>query len=175
MKKVLLATIMAAVMLTAFTYKSAVTPTHRLRGFALAKPSGAVPFHQQMNIDLAANGYYIINGCTCEYIQITNGILHTDYHGVINGNRISVSYHDNAQHLVAVGPDGTEYRGNGVDNYSFNGSLVNGAYNTTSTTSVVLTTAGRKNNGVFRFDTHITINAKGEVTAVTDNFRFACQ
>ena len=174
MKKVLFAAVVATVMLTAFTHKSAFT-THPNPSFASAKQSGAVPFHVQMNIDLAANGFYIINGCTGGYIQITEGILHTDYHGVINDNRISVSYHDNAQHLVAVGLDGTKYRGNGVDNFSANGSLTNGSYNTTSTTSVVLTTAGGKNNGVLQFDTHITINANGEVTAATDNFRFGCQ
>lgn len=114
------------------------------------------------------------NSCTGELIAYT-GSMHISTAGTINDNKISFRLHINYQNLKAVGEtSGIVYSGNAVLNEKFNENF-NGAYETTSILSQVITAPGKGNNLVVKSHVHTTINANGEVTSEITSSSIECK
>jgi hypothetical protein len=133
-----------------------------------------LPFNNQTDIDLS-QGYYDINFCTGENVQIVSGIWHIDYHGMISGNHILIDQHSNIQNYKLVSSSGIEYTGSYTSNYKYEGTFNNGQFAFDQSVSVRLTTPGGQNNSVSTFVVHETINANGIVTASVGHFGSGCQ
>jgi hypothetical protein len=73
-------------------------------------------------------------------------------------------------------PSGTEYAAHQVDNFEENNvTSANGAFEVTETSNLHLTTTGSDPNFVVHLTEHETVNANGEITAVTVNFASDCR
>jgi len=132
----------------------------------------ATPFHESLDI---VYDFVYSNDCTGEDIHIT-GKAQLTFHGQINANRVSFSFHFNTQGLKAIGlTTGTNYVWHESDNSTYNGPITNGAFNNTIILRGDIVAPGRGNNYKYSNSFHVTINAKGEVTALSDDFNFECQ
>lgn len=137
--------------------------------------SSASSFNSQQDIDISLLGLQA-STCTGEPLKVVSGIYHIDIHGTINGNKLSVTEHENAQNFKLVGMGtGAAYTGSSTINESFDASLTNGSFVTTETQTILFTTPGAKNNSVVQIDVHEAINAQGQLTAYVDNLRFGCK
>jgi hypothetical protein len=73
-------------------------------------------------------------------------------------------------------PSGTQYAAHEVDNFEENNvTSANGAFEVTETTNLHLTTKGSDPNLVVHLTEHETVNANGEITAVTLDFASDCR
>ena len=156
--------------------KSAVNPvsekpTPVLTSRSLASFNTAAPYNVQQDFDVSTLGIQATS-CSGEPLQAVSGIYHLDLHGVINGNNLTAVEHVNAQAFKLVGmATGTTYTGSVTYKQSFNVSSTDGKFVTKETQSILLTTAGGKNNLMVKIDVHVTINSQGQLTAYIDNFR----
>lgn len=141
------------------------------KNFAANNP---LPFNNQTDIDLS-QGYYDINFCDGEIVNIVSGIWHIDYHGQISNNHILLDQHSNIQHYKLVSSTGIVYTGSYTTDFHYEGTFNNGQFTFVQSVSVRLTTPGGQNNSVNTFDVHETINANGIITVLFDNFRSGCQ
>ena len=133
-------------------------------GMALQQKIKAIPFHEEMTVNLADLGQSVPNLCTGETMQFVGGTLHTTVTGVVNGNNSFIIFTFNGQNTLVEAPDGTIYRGNGVQSFKEKFSLTGESRTFTYNSIFVFTTAGGHNNLIFEFRYHITVNANGEVT-----------
>jgi hypothetical protein len=109
-------------------------------------------------------------------LQATSGILHVDLHGTVNGNKISVAQHMNAENYKLIDPTtGAVYAGSSTSNLEENFALAGSTFTLTETQSVLLTTPGANNNSIVKFDLHETFNANGILTSFIDNYRSGCK
>lgn len=156
--------------------KSAVNPvseksTPAFTSKSLASFNAAMPYNDQQDFDVSTLGIQATS-CSGEQLQAVSGIYHLDLHGVINGNNLTAVEHVNAQGFKLVGmATGTAYTGSVTYKQSFNVSFTDGKFVTKETQSILLTTAGGKNNLMVKIDVHVTVNSNGTMTAFIDNFR----
>lgn len=137
--------------------------------------NNTVSFNNQTFIDLT-QGYYEINSCPSEILQILSGIWHIDYHGTISNNHVLIDQHTNVQSYKLVSPaTGIQYTGSYTSDFHYGGTLNNGQFTFTQGISTKLMTPGGQNNSISTFDVHETINANGVITAYIDNFKVGCQ
>lgn len=176
MKITITACYVIAIIFLASCQKSAVNPapekvTPAFTSKNLSAFNAATPYNTKQDFDMSSLGIQATS-CTGEQLKVVSGIYHLDLHGVISGNNFSAVEHVNAQNFKLVGmATGTTYAGSVSYNQSFNSSFTNGKFETKETQSILLTTAGRKNNVMVKIDVHETINAQGVLTASIDNFR----
>jgi hypothetical protein len=176
MKTIVTACYIVAVIFLASCQKSAVKPTSQKQAPAftsksLASVSAAMPYNTKQDFDMTTLGIQAF-GCNGEQLQVTGGIYHLDLHGVINGNNFSAVEHVNAQNFKLVGmATGTIYTGSVSYSQSFNETFTDGKFVTKTNQSILLSTAGGKNNVMVKMDVHLTLNANGTMTASIDNFR----
>jgi hypothetical protein len=105
-----------------------------------------------------------------------SGRLHTLVTFTINGNEVSGLLHFQPQGLGGTGETtGARYRGTGVTQSSFSGSLQNGQFNTTFVDNFRIIGQGPGNNFLVHETAHITINADGTVTVNHDNLSTECK
>ncbi|HEX3386052.1 MAG TPA: hypothetical protein VHS53_12725, partial [Mucilaginibacter sp.] len=60
----------------------------------LASINSAAPFHAQDGIDISSLGLQV-STCTGEPLQVVSGDYHVDMHGIVNGNKLSITQHTN--------------------------------------------------------------------------------
>ncbi len=115
------------------------------------------------------------DGGAGEFVQLT-GNLHDLFHLTINGNRFMLKIHTQPQGIAGVGlSTGDKYRGTGVTQERFGGSLVNGQFSDTFVNNFRIIGQGPGNNFLVHQNLHVTVNANGEVTAFVDNASVACK
>ena len=114
------------------------------------------------------------NGGAGEIVALS-GNLHDLFHVTINGNRFKVKVHTQPQGIRGVGlTTGDGYRGTGVTQETFGGSLINGQASSTFVNNFRVIGQGPGNNFMIHEVVHVTFNAQGELTAVVDQFSVTC-
>ena len=115
------------------------------------------------------------NGGAGEIVALS-GDIHDLFHFVINGNRFKGKVHTQPQGIRGVGlTTGDRYRGTGVTQETFGGSLVNGQATSTFVKTFLIIGQGPEINFIIHEVVHVTLNAHGELTAVVDNFSVTCK
>lgn len=115
------------------------------------------------------------NGGVGEIVALS-GDLHDLFHLTINGNRFKVKVHTQPQGIRGVGlTTGDRYRGTGVTQETFGGSLVNGQASSTFVNNFRVIGQGPGNNLMIHELLHLTINAQGELTAAVDYLSTTCK
>lgn len=109
-------------------------------------------------------------------LVLLEGTLHSLFHVTINGNNFKVKVHDQPQGISGTGlTTGDRYRATGVTQQTFGGSFVNGQFSDTYVNNFRIIGQGPGNNFLVHEKFHITLNAKGELTASVDNFSVECR
>jgi hypothetical protein len=109
-------------------------------------------------------------------IVALSGNLHDLFHFVINGNRFKGKVHTQPQGIRGVGlTTGDRYRGTGVTQETFGGSLVNGQASSTFVNNYRIVGQGPENNFMIHEVVHVTLNAHGELTAIVDQSSVTCK
>ncbi len=115
------------------------------------------------------------NGGAGEIVTLT-GNLHDLFHVTTNGNRFKVKVHTQPQGVRGVGlTTGDRYRGTGVTQETFGGSLVDGQATSTFVNNFRVVGQGPRNNFMIHEVVHFTFNARGELTAEIDRTRVTCR
>ena len=141
--------------------------------FVAASAQAAVVVNQTFDIDLSV--FVPCAGGGAGEIVDLSGPLHDMFTFTINNNNVSGFTHDNPQGISGLGEStGDTYHGVGVTQSHFSGSLTNGQFNVTSINNFRIIGQGPGNNFMVHENTHITINANGEITTVIDNFSVTC-
>ena len=109
-------------------------------------------------------------------IVVLSGNLHDLFHVTINGNRFKVKVHSQPQGIRGVGQTtGDRYRGTGVTQETFGGSLVNGQASSTFVNNFRIVGQGPGNNFAIHEVVHVTLNARGELTAIAEHLSTTCR
>jgi hypothetical protein len=109
-------------------------------------------------------------------LVLVEGDLHTLITFTVNGNNVSGKTHFQPQGVSGTGlTTGDTYRGTGVTQDHFKGSLQNGQFTQTFVNNFRIIGHGPGNNLLIHENFHLTINASGDVTVVHDNFRVECK
>ena len=109
-------------------------------------------------------------------IVALSGNIHDLFHVTINGNRYKVRVHTQPQGISGVGlTTGDSYRGTGVTQDTFGGSLVDGQGSSTFVNNFRLVAPGPGNNFTIHEVVHVTINAAGEITATVEQLSVSCR
>jgi hypothetical protein len=104
-----------------------------------------------------------------------SGSIHEVIRTTINGNNVSMTFHENFQGLKGVGETtGDTYVGNGEENVSQTASLNNGQANFTGQEHININGQGSAPNFSLNVIEHTTVNANGDVTVFFDNFSVDC-
>ena len=115
------------------------------------------------------------NGGAGEIVALS-GDLHDLFHVTINGSRFKAKVHTQPQDIRGVGlTTGDRYRGTGVTQETFGGSIVNGQASSTFVNNYGIIGQGPGNNFMIHEVLHITINARGELTATVDQLSVSCK
>lgn len=115
------------------------------------------------------------NGGVGELVELS-GPLHTLITYTINGNNVSGKFHFQPQGVSGVGlTTGDKYQATGVTQESFKDSLQNGQYQSSYINNFRIIGQGPDNNFLVHENSHITINANGDVTVTHDNFSSECK
>jgi hypothetical protein len=115
------------------------------------------------------------NGGAGEIVALS-GNLHDLFHVTMNGNRFKVKVHTQPQGVRGVGlTTGDRYRGTGVTQETFGGSLVNGQASSTFVNNFRFIGQGPGNNFMIHEVVHFTINAAGEITATVGSSSATCK
>ncbi len=115
------------------------------------------------------------NGGVGETVQLS-GTLHTLVTAQINGNNVSGKFHFQPEGVSGLGlTTGLKYQATGVTQNSFKTSLQNGQSNLTFVNNFRIVGQGPGNNFSVHENSHIAINANGDVTVTHDNFSIDCK
>lgn len=107
---------------------------------------------------------------------LLSGFLHIVSSFTINGNNIRGKSHFQPQGISGVGSiTGDKYQATGVTQDQFKASLVNGVYVETYINNFRIIGQGKGNNYLLHATSHITFNANGQVTAISDQFKSDCK
>ena len=102
--------------------------------------------------------------------------LHTLVTSTVNGNNVSGKYHYQPQGSDLVGlTTGDTYQATGVTQGTFKGSLQNGQFNDTFVNNFRIIGQGPGNNFLAHQNTHVAVNANGDVTVTHDNLSIECK
>ncbi|MFI5160868.1 MAG: hypothetical protein ACHQHN_06300 [Sphingobacteriales bacterium] len=160
--------------------KSAVAPSTDKKPISSSqlqgKPiSGTTSSDQKIELNLASFGVAQTSPCTAELLKIVSGTYHANVHTVINANKISVTQHGNTSDFKLVGMiSGAPYNASVNSNQHQESSFTNGSSTIIITETTTVTSPGRGNNAVIKFDLHETFDANGNVTTTVDNMRTVC-
>ena len=139
-------------------------------GYSFA-PTGATP----IKFDASGSGAFTFNNtCTGEMVTL-NYTSDFSVRGVINGNRVSLSFHIQDHYDGTGNTSGANYQGSGNLNETVNFSLNNGQGEVNFVEHVIITTAGGGNNLKINASFHLTVNANGDVTVSRGDFSVVCQ
>ena len=115
------------------------------------------------------------NGGLGETVDLT-GTLNVVFHTTINGNNFSAKYHFQPQGISGLGETtGDKYNATGVTQEHFSGSFSNGQFEDTFIDNFRIIGQGSGNNYLIHENSHVTVNANGQVTVVIDNFTADCK
>lgn len=115
------------------------------------------------------------NGGSGEIVALS-GNVHDLFHVALNGDRYKAKVHTQPQGIRGVGlTTGDSYRGTGVTQETFGGSLVNGQASSTFVNNFHVVGAGPGNNFMIHEVLHVTINANGETTGTVDHLSVTCK
>jgi hypothetical protein len=115
------------------------------------------------------------NGGTGEDIKLS-GYLHVLINTTINSNIVRAKVHYQPQGIVGIGKiTRDKYRGTGVTQDEFKGSLVNGQYEKTFVNNFRIIGPGKGNNILFHEVLHITVSVNGAVTVLLDHLTEDCR
>ena len=105
---------------------------------------------------------------------VLRGTLHLLFRTTIdNRGGFHSKFHAQPQGLSGVGlTTGDRYRGTGVTQDKFNGR-VGSTFTFVNNFNII--GQGPGNNAMIHQNFHVTVNARGQVTAVVDNFRATCR
>ena len=125
------------------------------------------PFSLDVFVPCANNG-------AGELVRL-EGQLHVLVTFTINGKNVSGKQHFQPQGVVGTGlTTGDKYQATGVTQSQFKGSLQNGQYNETFVNNFRIIGQGPGNNYQVHENTHLSINANGDVSADHSNFEVDC-
>ncbi|MGB7069598.1 MAG: hypothetical protein WBD22_08900 [Pyrinomonadaceae bacterium] len=114
------------------------------------------------------------DGGVGEIVELS-GPLHIVISFTINNNRVSIREHAQPQGISGVGQStGDSYRAVGVTKDSANLPFTNGAATATFVNNFRIIGQGPGNNFMVHENSHITINANGDVSSTHTNFRVSC-
>ena len=116
-----------------------------------------------------------VNGGAGETVVLT-GDLHFLVSTTLNGNIARTKFHFQPQGISGYGSiTGDKYQGTGVTQGQLKSSLENGQASVTMINNFRIIGQGPGNNFLVHENTHLTINANGDVTAFVDNFTADCK
>lgn len=114
------------------------------------------------------------NGGSGELVHV-EGNLHVLITFTVNGNNVSGKTHFQPQGVTGTGlTSGDKYQATGVTQDHFKSSLQNGQFSGTFVNNFRIIGQGPGNNYLIHSNTHITLNASGDVTADASNFQSDC-
>jgi hypothetical protein len=142
---------------------------------AAAAPAGAAV---EVNESVPFNDFEVFipcaNGGAGDTVTL-NGRLHVLITFTINRNHLSGTDHFQPQDLRGTDTEGHAYHGVGITRDAFSASLVNGQFNTTFVNNFyIVGTAGAPSYRAHE-TFHITVTAKGKLTAFQDHIRVTCR
>ena len=107
-------------------------------------------------------------------LVLLSGELHDLFHVTSDGNGgFHVRGHDNPQGVSGTGfSTGAKYQGTGVTQFEFTSKA---GFEETDVNNFRIIGQGPGNNYLVHDNFHVTVTAKGEVTASHDNFRIDCK
>ncbi len=115
------------------------------------------------------------NGGAGELVQLS-GTLHLLFHITITGNNFHGKFQGQPQGISGYGQiTGDKYQATGVSTQEFNGSFINGQFQSTFVNNFRLIGEGPGNNSLSHANLLITINADGTVTASMANITGECK
>lgn len=115
------------------------------------------------------------NGGVGEDVELT-GFFHIVVHTTVNGNRFVSNFHFQPQGVSGEGlTSGIKYQSTGVGQEIVRGSFVNGQFSSTFILNIGIIGQDTGNNAVLHEQTHVTINANGEVMVSFDNSSATCK
>lgn len=115
------------------------------------------------------------NGGAGEVVALS-GPLHTLISFTVNGNEVSGTTHFQPQGISGVGlTTGDTYRGVGVTQDHFAGSLQNTQFSYTSVNNFRIIGQGPGNNFTLHETFHLTFTASGSIAVLHDNFTADCK
>jgi hypothetical protein len=117
----------------------------------------------------------IITACNGEDVYLSGELLLIFHTTIDSGGGIHSKFTLVPRHVRGVGSvTGTQYKAVGGQRDHFNADVDFAPLNETFTTMFNLVSQGGSDNLQFKGTFHITINAKGEVTAFVDHFSERC-
>ena len=138
--------------------------------------AAAAVFTSSVVFDISITAFIpCANGGLGEDVTFT-GSLHDLFHFTINGNSVTVKFHDQPQGLKGVGAvTGDVYNATGVTQSTENGSFVNGSYSYTFVNNFKLIGPGADNNFFIHETYKVTVNANGTLVALLDHYTTDCK
>ncbi len=157
MKKLIVISVLAAILLFLGSAVQAAVLTNE-----------STDFDAIVSVDCA-------NGGAGENVHLT-GTLHVLITATANGNIVSGKSLYQPQGISGVGEvTGDTYRATGGTQTFFQGSLINGQYNTSYVNNFRIIGTGPGNNFLVHTITHLTVNANGDATATVDIDSIECR
>lgn len=144
---------------------------------SLNASSGAMVYKDKYELDFSEGYWYLYTGCTEEPLRITDGIWRTHFTIVYNNNKAMIHYHTNTSNFKLLDElTGMRYTGSWVSKTKQQYDIPDFyPYHFKNSLSFVIATSGKGNNIMVKADFHIKVDADGNVTTYTDNYRADCQ
>ncbi len=116
------------------------------------------------------------NPCTGDDVMLTGSMDALIRTTTSASGRSNFALHQVIDASGTGAPSGTHYTSHEVDNFEENNvTSANGAFEVTETTNLHLLTTGSDPNFVVHLTEHETVNANGDITAMTVNFVSECR
>ncbi len=135
--------------------------------------AAAISDTQSFNFPISL-AFYVpcANGGAGEVVYLS-GNLHELFHLTVNNNTYTLKTQFNPQGVSGYGTTtGAKYQGTGVSSNRFN---FNAGEELTYINNFRIIGQGPGNNFLVHENTHITVNANGELTAFVDNYSVECK
>jgi hypothetical protein len=141
---------------------------------AAASPAAAKP-EFRVNQQLPLAGFQVDVPCTGDTITFTQGYLHDMFSFTINGNRISITSHDQPHNLKGTDSSGRWYEGVGITREHDSGSLTGNQFEFTFVNNFYMVGKGGAPSYKTHETTHVTVRPDGTVSAAHDKVRITCR
>jgi hypothetical protein len=142
---------------------------------AAVSPAAASPvFHDHESQQIPLAGFQVDVPCTGDTITFTQGYLHDTFDLTDNGNRFSLSIHDQPHNLKGTDTSGRSYEGVGITRQHFGGSDTGNQQVFTSVNNFYMIGKGGAPSFKTKEIAHITVRPDGSLSVFHDRLRITC-
>lgn len=142
---------------------------------AAASPAAASPvFHDHESQQISLAGFQVGVPCTGDTITFTQGWLHDTFDLTDNGNRFSLSMHDQPHNLKGTDTSGRSYEGVGITRTHLDGSDTGNQQGFTFVNNFYMVGKGGAPSFKTHETTHLTIRPDGSFSVSHDRLWITC-